>query len=206
MKIKYFILPLFIFIQHTAYCQITVTLSICGSSTFNLFGTDSTGRNIYHDGSGSFAIQWNNDSISNGRWEIVQLPSSVGYSNNFASIPDPPCFGTGTWQTVTAGCGNVTDFTGNCQTTLMGVEDIGSQREISIFPNPAKDNFTISVLAELKMQNSEFHIYNMLGEKIYSEKLYGKTQTISYKSLSAGIYSVKITIGEKQYTHKLIIQ
>ena len=93
MKKNYVILMLFLLTNLASFAQITFTLSVCGSNTFNMTGVDITGRNMYVD-AGSFVVRWNSSLT---RWEIVQLPSTVWYYNTFASLPDPPCATTGTW-------------------------------------------------------------------------------------------------------------
>ena len=86
MKFKNYILAIFILISTSSLAQIDVNLSGCGTETFTVVGTDGTGRNIYNNGSGTFAIQWNNTAwvpatISGGSDFIDGGFPSDNYSN-----------------------------------------------------------------------------------------------------------------------------
>jgi hypothetical protein len=188
MKNKYFILLIFIFSQFTGYSQtISVTLSSCGTVLFHTVGVDATGRNIFNDGAGSSAIKWNTVS---SRWEIVVLPSTVWNANTFASSPNPPCASTGTWQTIGPGCGNVTNITGSCQTTILtDINDIAFNNNINVFPNPSNGLFNFS---GLKNENS-IEIFDITGRlvlhTISNESLY----VIDLTEKDRGVYFYRIT-------------
>jgi len=76
--------------------------------------------------------------------------------------------------------------------------------ELSIYPNPASDNVTISLNAA--MQNAQVGIYNVFGQKVYSAVLTTKQETINTNQFSSGIYLVKVSNREKTFTKKLIIE
>jgi hypothetical protein len=59
--------------------------------------------------------------------------------------------------------------------------------EIELYPNPAKNSFSIS-----KTANS-IEIYNLTGQLVKSYKNIEINQSIAIESLQTGIYSVKIT-------------
>ena len=72
---------------------------------------------------------------------------------------------------------------------------------ISIFPNPAKDSFTIKIDSEIK--NTLVEIFNSLGTKVYSEYLSTNIKTID-NDFKNGIYFVRLINGEKVWTAKII--
>jgi hypothetical protein len=69
---------------------------------------------------------------------------------------------------------------------------------LSVFPNPAKNYFSVHT----SLRKGELEIYNVLGAKIYSEKL--KSEPV-YLNQGAGIYFVRVYDGEKVFTQKLVI-
>lgn len=55
--------------------------------------------------------------------------------------------------------------------------------------------------------NKLIEIYNVMGEKIYTEKINGENKKEIYvKNISVGIYFVKVREGEKEFVEKLVIQ
>ena len=81
---------------------------------------------------------------------------------------------------------------------LVSVEEIETNNGVFIYPNPSFGTF--KVIAPL---NSQFEIFNMLGEKVFLELL--KDENV-HLNVSAGIYFVKVSYGERVYTQKLVIQ
>jgi uncharacterized delta-60 repeat protein len=82
-------------------------------------------------------------------------------------------------------------------------ENILSNEEIEIFPNPSTGEF--------KIQNSKFkidiiEIINVLGENVFVERGNNCASCIVHCSLDPGIYFVKIFSENKIITKKLIIQ
>jgi hypothetical protein len=96
--------------------------------------------------------------------------------------------------------------------SLVAIEEQSLPEEsVSIFPNPATDNILISLRSELK--NPQVEIYNVAGEKIYSQMLTTRQKTINIRNYAAGIYFVKITSagndatgGVKALTKKIVIE
>jgi hypothetical protein len=75
---------------------------------------------------------------------------------------------------------------------------------LSIYPNPAKDRFTLQL--ETEFTNAQLQIFNTLGENIYSTQIVNSTSYIVHQDLPSGIYFVKVSEGEKMFTEKLIVQ
>jgi len=87
----------------------------------------------------------------------------------------------------------------------VGIDELSmDNNELSIYPNPAIDNVTISLNAA--MQNAQVGIYNVFGQKVYSAVLTTKQETINTNQFSSGIYFVKVSNREKTFTKKLIIE
>jgi hypothetical protein len=95
---------------------------------------------------------------------------------------------------------------------LLGIKEESLQDEsVSIYPNPASDNIFISLKSELK--NPHVEIYNVTGEKVYSDALASRQKSINIQKYAAGIYFVKISSGSedasadvKVLTKKIVIE
>ena len=78
-----------------------------------------------------------------------------------------------------------------------------TEKGIWISPNPASNQFTVYSLRVTA--DKTLAVFNVLGERVYSDSFNGKEKTVSYK-LSTGIYFVMVQDGEKQFIQKLVIQ
>ncbi len=85
----------------------------------------------------------------------------------------------------------------------MDVKSFLSQSELIIYPNPITGHFTISLSKSLV--NAELTIFNLIGEKVYSETFSGKEKTVNAK-LKEGIYFVQVRDGEGQWTEKVVVE
>jgi hypothetical protein len=81
-----------------------------------------------------------------------------------------------------------------------GLEENDAQTNISVFPNPAKDNFYISTASD---GNSILQLFDIRGGFIYSNNFAGNT-TVDISNLAKGIYLLKITNCRGSYTKKII--
>ena len=78
-----------------------------------------------------------------------------------------------------------------------------NETQVSVFPNPSKGNFTVSV-GEKK--NAMVEIYNVLNEIIYSSEIFHSKAEIELHAKS-GIYFYRVMDGEKMIAEgKLIIE
>ena len=72
---------------------------------------------------------------------------------------------------------------------------------IKIFPNPAKNNFTVF----FPINTDEVNIYNSLGQLIISKKTQNLT-SINLEILNSGIYFAVVNFESKSISKKIIIQ
>lgn len=94
---------------------------------------------------------------------------------------------------------------------VTGINDQAiNSSNILIWPVPAKDNIHVKYLTTKNDGVSILEIYTMEGKLLYKEKsntsdaTNSKTITIPVKNLSAGIYLLSITAGEKNFIQKFI--
>jgi hypothetical protein len=75
-----------------------------------------------------------------------------------------------------------------------------SNKDISLYPNPAKSSFTVNVEDDVRIS-----VYNLSGSLVLSTNTVGK-EPIATNGLPAGLYLVKIVTGNQVIIKKLIIE
>lgn len=86
----------------------------------------------------------------------------------------------------------------------LSLNNIAVNNNLSIYPNPAKSNITISLSDKNEIKKVE--IYSVLGDKVMIEKVFKKSSIkINTSKLSTGIYIIKAFINDKTISKKLII-
>jgi hypothetical protein len=88
-------------------------------------------------------------------------------------------------------------------------ENIKDISNLNLFPNPAKNNFNLSFVNE-NAEAISLEIINALGQTVRKESL-GNTkgminQSVDVSNVEAGVYFVKVNVGERTSTKKLTIQ
>jgi hypothetical protein len=77
-----------------------------------------------------------------------------------------------------------------------GIEETLDQQLVSIFPNPANDQITVSVASNLI--GSVYHIYNHVGQEVLVGKLNSEKTMMDWQHLSAGLYLITVEGKENQ--------
>jgi hypothetical protein len=101
---------------------------------------------------------------------------------------------------------NQTDIDGHFK--IEGTVAIQDKNEIAIFniiPNPARNIFNIVFNDELNTQNTVLKIFDVTGRVVHEQKIYSQESTVNCQ-LSAGVYFVKVSDGEKVYEQKLVME
>lgn len=91
---------------------------------------------------------------------------------------------------------------------ITGLNDLNFEATFSIFPNPAKSNFNVT-LHNANNAICKMEIVNAIGALVRSVDLGATTeiaQTVSISDLAPGIYMVKTTLGAKVSARKLIVE
>lgn len=89
---------------------------------------------------------------------------------------------------------------------IVGINDLNFDASFNIFPNPAKDNFNVS-LDNISNANCTVEIINTMGQTIQLHQLGNDihiSNNISISNLTSGVYFVKTTLGDKVSVRKLI--
>jgi hypothetical protein len=90
----------------------------------------------------------------------------------------------------------------------IGIDEVNdASSALSIYPNPATDDFTVSLTGLPSGKTSAFlQILDIAGRCVYEKEIRISKLEISAANFSAGIYFVKVSDGERSETKKLIIQ
>ncbi|MBC8046866.1 MAG: T9SS type A sorting domain-containing protein [Fimbriimonadaceae bacterium] len=104
--------------------------------------------------------------------------------------------------------GEVEDYSVNIKAALPYGELVAEINDITIYPNPAQDMFSID-FDEMESENIEIKIIDLTGKLLMSEIVSTKngTITIQLKNIPQGMYFVKTTTdnGESK-THNLVVE
>lgn len=88
----------------------------------------------------------------------------------------------------------------NC--AWVGVEET-AQKDITVRPNPATDNFEL-VLAE--NTPAQVQLFNIVGQMVYNQTTTESTVNVNVSDLKAGIYMLKVSQNGKSYTSKVVVR
>lgn len=79
-------------------------------------------------------------------------------------------------------------FMDSCYVCSVGItENETTSTKINLFPNPTHDQLTIEI-KDVDLSNFNLTIYNLLGNKVYSQCLTDPLTTIKVSNLNSGIY------------------
>jgi len=91
--------------------------------------------------------------------------------------------------------------------TTLGINEVGKDKyQMSVYPNPSKDSFTIEVTAR---DNQEIKIYGLKGDLVKHMLLTkGDTRlTIDTRGWNKGVYICELSVeGEKQDSKKIVVE
>lgn len=93
------------------------------------------------------------------------------------------------------------DFDGKTSYSNVVLINVASPDEIRIFPNPAKDQVSIS-----GKHIDRVIVYNLLGQRVLDTRVTDQVLQLNTTQLPAGSYSLQVITAEGSSAHKLIIR
>ena len=88
----------------------------------------------------------------------------------------------------------------DCQ--WVGVNE-ADQKNIAVRPNPATDNFTVTLVDNT---TASIQLYNIVGQMVYNQTTSEQAATINVSDLTSGIYMLKVSQSGKTYTTKVVVK
>jgi len=90
---------------------------------------------------------------------------------------------------------------------IVGIPEPSEEDILSVYPNP--NNGSFNIIAYMDMQHARINVYNIVGEKVYSQLsslTSGETINIGLEGYPKGLYVLSIETDNFGYTEKLIIK
>ncbi|HRN40575.1 MAG TPA: T9SS type A sorting domain-containing protein, partial [Vicingus sp.] len=76
----------------------------------------------------------------------------------------------------------------------------------NIYPNPTNNYITIELNQNFDLSNSRIMIVNSLGEVLVNQQATDYTNKINLSNFAQGVYYVRITSNENNYTQLIVKQ
>jgi hypothetical protein len=83
-------------------------------------------------------------------------------------------------------------------------EGLVADNGVSISPNPASDVISLKSTGYATIQNVS--IINLTGSVVIDEQLNNQQATIDVSELPRGAYIARVTVGDQQYTQKILLE
>ena len=87
----------------------------------------------------------------------------------------------------------------------VGIDKIPTTSELTVYPNPASKNLTIS-FASIHQKEINLKIYNVFGQEVYSQQIPNSTKTLDISDFTDGIYFFRAISDKQIYDKKIIIK
>lgn len=161
-----------------------VTVNVANIGLTNLVAriveTNTNNIAAAYQSSGSSSITFT-QTLSSGNYylEIFGTPTSTSYLSPY-------------------------NFTLSKTPTTIGINELTEKlNNISIYPNPSKNQLTID--SDIYNSEMKIEIYNTLGQEVYSTTLTNSKTTINISQLSSNVYLMKLISGSS-FTYKKFVK
>jgi|GEM_PF-3925433 len=86
-------------------------------------------------------------------------------------------------------------------------EGLSTVGDFNIYPNPSKESFTLGFDAALE-SDGFVTLYNSIGQEVSSQGLsaWSREYSVNISSLAAGVYLVKVELGDAIRTKRIIVE
>ena len=90
-----------------------------------------------------------------------------------------------------------------CYSTVNGINKHNTKTNLSIYPNPTKDNLTIETNINTEQR---LEITNLIGQTVYTSYIYNKKATINTSAFAKGVYILKLSSDKETVVRKFVKQ
>ncbi|TNE54855.1 MAG: T9SS type A sorting domain-containing protein [Bacteroidetes bacterium] len=92
-----------------------------------------------------------------------------------------------------------------CSTPVLEIQDLDSENELLIYPNPSEDKIQIK-MEMARNEPSQIQVIDFLGKEVLHQQLQENQQTteLDLSSLEKGIYTLRVQSGNASYIRQII--
>lgn len=156
----------------------------------NSSAISDTGMEVYSGACGSLvSVECDDDDSADGFFSLVDLTGRAPGETLLIRVWE---YGGGTEDTFQISAYNVT----------LSIEDLNSSVGFKAFPNPVKDELTVSAESEIK----QLSIVNILGQVVRTVSPNSRDYKLNFSDLTSGIYFVKATVNNVEGTFRIVKQ
>ncbi|HYV92885.1 MAG TPA: T9SS type A sorting domain-containing protein [Chitinophagales bacterium] len=195
-------------ISADAYGNVFVT-GYFASSFLNFGGIPVLNANVgYND---IFVAEY--DGSGNALWATGVGGPDYDYGMGICASTSGDVYVTGYFGSYSVNFGNITLINNGSYDIFLaklgsytGIEENYSQASCSVFPNPSTGQFTV-YSSSLKV-GCTMAIYNVTGEKIYSQNIsnYNNNQMPINLKLNKGVYFIQLINGQQTITKQIVVE
>ena len=135
---------------------------------------------------------------NNGHWKYLATTTDLNF-DDYTATQDSAFYYTVTSfdnQTATSASAYANAI------QVVGIKDVAaSNNSIKVFPNPAKDTFTIDCD---NRQNLSFSLYTIFGQLLIDRQIHNSLNEIDISNLTKGVYIIKLTDASSTIQQKLV--
>lgn len=138
---------------------------------------------------------------NNGEFELLGATSGWNFQDTAIVLDDFYCYAvTAVWIDDGDTCESQLEGI-VCEELNIGVNNPEKERQISVYPNPAKNIINI----ESEELIREVRVYNTLGEMVLKLEIGNSEGKVDVSGLENGIYFVEVLTDEMNYKDKILI-
>jgi hypothetical protein len=190
--------------QVTVLPTVTTTYTVTGTATG---GTNTACITVNID-KPAITISASNNPISTGSSSTLTAYGGATYSW---------CCGLGTSNPITVsptatttyrvtgtdcnGCSKTANISIDINT---GIKTIDVSNAISVYPNPVTDNLQIEINSEVRGENADLRVYDVVGNLVMEKSITANKTNINVSALPSGVYVIKIETGNEVVMKKIV--
>lgn len=151
---------------------------------------------------GTFFVGYDLSHVTSPDTVVFNMALDRGmYGNNTMYV-----YNSGTWKTCQAVYNKTSSLDLMIIPCLTGVNEVKTNDNIIIFPNPAGD-FAVIDLGEELSGKVDVKVYDMMGKPVgfYITKMEQNQYRLDFTNLINGIYFINVTMGNRMITSKISI-
>ena len=95
---------------------------------------------------------------------------------------------------------------GAAEMLLQPSSKAGAKATLRISPNPSTGQLKVQLL-QLETRTSDLiEVFNLSGQKVYSQKLEGAETSLDLSNQASGLYFVRVLAGNQSFTERILLQ